>query len=207
MNVESFYAIHDLLSSLFARIAFPERPAESWEFKPPGPVSYAFDKVDLFKFQRELESCFAPLSDLETTNDTRTRAIEAITRMVELKFDTEFLKQLPLAMSMPLREAARTCQVSPPPDWPLAAYRLVGRDELAESAIDESEPLSKDGYRTVKDHLVCSFLSSQCTSNLYIYRARKETESHTTLSRRKRTRKYTMLMTYLQALRWTKMAF
>jgi anaphase-promoting complex subunit 1 len=155
VNLESFYAIHDMLSALFARIAFPEKASESMEFKAPGPVSYAFGKVDLFEFQRNLESCYTPLADMDPLQDTRKRAVRAISRMTMLKYGREFLQHLPLAIAMPLREAARTCQINPPQDWNRDALRFVGRNDLAGFADGDGEPFFKDGYRTVKDHLVC----------------------------------------------------
>lgn len=156
VNIESFYAIHDMMSAMFARIAFPEKPSETWEFAAPGPVSYAFGKYDMFKTQRDLESCYAPLADMDPTRDTRIRAIRAVCQIGNLWYMPEFLRYLPLAIAMPLREAIRTCQISPPADWVAEAYKFVGRNDLAQGAVSEGETFFKDGYRSMKDHLVGS---------------------------------------------------
>jgi hypothetical protein len=74
--------------------------------------------------------------------------------MSKSSVDPGFINRLPLGLAAPLREAARTCQLSPPSEWPLAAYRAIGRNDLATCATDAPDMLFNDGYRTVKDYIV-----------------------------------------------------
>jgi anaphase-promoting complex subunit 1 len=61
---------------------------------------------------------------------------------------------LPLGIAAPLREAARTCQLAPPGNWPLEAYRLIGRNDLATSALKNPDTFISDGYKTRKEFIV-----------------------------------------------------
>lgn len=80
--------------------------------------------------------------------------------MVMSRLGPEFLDRLPLGIAAPLREAARTCQLAPPGDWPLTAYRAIGRNDLAASASDAPDLLYSDGYKPVKDFIVSHSVSS-----------------------------------------------
>lgn len=64
------------------------------------------------------------------------------------------MDRLPFGLAVPLREVARTCQLSPAGDWPIAAYKLIGRNDLAEGMSNQPDPLTNHGYRSVRDHLV-----------------------------------------------------
>ena len=66
----------------------------------------------------------------------------------------DLLHLLPLGISAPLREAARTCQLAPPGNWPLDAYRAIGRNDLAASATENPDMLYSDGYRSRKEFIV-----------------------------------------------------
>ena len=64
------------------------------------------------------------------------------------------LEHLPFGLAVPLREAARTAQLSPAGDWPVAAYRIIGREDLAEGMSNPPDPLASREYGSVKDFLV-----------------------------------------------------
>lgn len=91
-----------------------------------------------------------------------------------------FLSRLPLGLAAPIREAMRTCQMAPPSDWPLEAYKAVGRDDVAASAsaggnggtkgsggdggMEGSGGGGKDGYLGVREFIVRSCLSFSFSS-------------------------------------------
>jgi hypothetical protein len=75
------------------------------------------------------------------------------------KIGPDLLRHLPLGISSPLREAMRTGQLSPSGEWPIGAYQLIGRDDLAEGVGSSAEHMNNGGYKTVKQWLVGSFAS------------------------------------------------
>lgn len=99
---------------------------------------------------------YSTLGDPKIT-DTRTRAEIVIQLMVHHKIGPDLLRHLPLGISSPLREAIRTGQLSPSGEWPIGAYQLIGRDDLAEGVGSSAEHMNNGGYKTVKEWLVCSF--------------------------------------------------
>lgn len=120
--------------------------------------SCAFGRIDPLGTLSKLTSLYKCLADSAEPSGQR-RAENAILRMVELRIGPEFLNRLPLGVLSPIREAARTCQLAPPSDWPLEAYRVVGRNDVAASASQAPELLFGDGYRSVKDFIVGGFES------------------------------------------------
>ncbi|KAJ0979367.1 hypothetical protein J5N97_014841 [Dioscorea zingiberensis] len=69
---------------------------------------------------------------------TRTREEVTVLAMVAERFGRQQLDLLPVGVSLPLRHALDKCRESPPPDWPAAAYVLVGREDLAMSHFSSS---------------------------------------------------------------------
>ena len=63
------------------------------------------------------------------------------------------LEHLPIGLAAPLREAARTCQLSPAADWPGTVFKLIGRNDLAEG-ISAPEMLYSHGYKSMKENFV-----------------------------------------------------
>ena len=62
--------------------------------------------------------------------------------MVKLSFTLDDVDDLPFGIAIPIREALRICQMNPPSAWPLAAYELLGRKDLAKMAVlDDDGPL------------------------------------------------------------------
>lgn len=102
----------------------------------------------------QLTELYMSLADNRTPS-TQKRAENAMALMVQS--DPAPSKRLPLGVAAPLREAARTCQLAPPGDWPLEIYRAIGRNDLAASATNAPDMLFNDRlYRPVKDYLVSS---------------------------------------------------
>ncbi|GLI61806.1 hypothetical protein VaNZ11_004311, partial [Volvox africanus] len=46
-------------------------------------------------------------------------------------WDAGSLGRLPPGVALPLREAFQRCRASPPPGWPVQAYALIGREDIA----------------------------------------------------------------------------
>lgn len=85
--------------------------------------------------------------------ESQQRAENAVLQMVTAT-SSKLLDALPMGIAAPLREAARTCQLAPPGNWPVSAYRAIGRNDLAACGSDEHDMLFNDGYRPVKDFIV-----------------------------------------------------
>jgi anaphase-promoting complex subunit 1 len=117
--------------------------------------AFAYGRLDPLSSLYHLTSIYRCLAD-NTVPQTQKRAENAMLLMVTSRLGPEFLDRLPIGLAAPLREAARTCQLAPPADWPLAAYSAIGRNDLAASAGDTLDMLFSDGYKTVKHFLVCS---------------------------------------------------
>ncbi|KAJ6524495.1 hypothetical protein B0H19DRAFT_972018 [Mycena capillaripes] len=114
--------------------------------------SFAFGRIDPLGTLSKLTTLYKCLAD-SAEPSSQKRAENTILRMVELRIGPEFLNRLPLGVLSPIREAARTCQLAPPSDWPLEAYRVVGRNDVAASASQAPDLLFGDGYRSVKDFI------------------------------------------------------
>lgn len=117
--------------------------------------SFAYGRSDPLTALQQLTPIYKSLADNVVSSSSK-RAENAIYALVTSQVSQEFLDRLPLGISAPLREAARTCQLAPPPDWPLAAYEAIGRDDVAASASRPPDMLLSDGYGSVKDFLVRS---------------------------------------------------
>ncbi|BGP35109.1 Anaphase-promoting complex subunit 1 [Rhodotorula toruloides] len=64
----------------------------------------------------------------------------------ELRWTVEDLDGLTFAVVLPLREAIRSCQLDPPDNWPVEAYNLIRRTDLARQhgAAQRAAPASRD---------------------------------------------------------------
>ncbi|EIN05861.1 hypothetical protein PUNSTDRAFT_106906 [Punctularia strigosozonata HHB-11173 SS5] len=114
--------------------------------------SGALGRVDVFRPLRHLAAVFAALAD-RSVPDVGKRTQHAMQVLMRHGTGAETLDGLPLGLVAPLREAARTCQFSPPANWPAEGYKLIGRNDLAEGTSAPPELLFNDGYRSIKDHL------------------------------------------------------
>lgn len=132
---------------------------------------FAFGRTDPLAATRYLVSVFSELSEGSVT-DTRKRAENAISKMVKQAYGRsaiDTLEHLPIGLAAPLREAARTCQLSPVADWPGAVFQLIGRNDLAEG-ISAPELLYSHGYKSVKENFVSDDLASFNTYLLVLHR-------------------------------------
>ena len=115
--------------------------------------SYSYGRLMPLKTLYRLTSIYRCLSD-ENPPEAQKKAENAIHWMVNSSIEPDFVDRLPLGIAAPIREAARTCQLSPPSNWSLAAYRTIGRNDLAACATDAPDILFNDGYRTLKEYIV-----------------------------------------------------
>lgn len=144
----------DISSALYSRLAQPEYHSRLLETLASRPnQSFVLGKIEPHASLREFTQLFSMLSDTNQS-DSRKRSEMTVQLMVGYQYGLDFLNLLPLSISAPLREAARTCQLGPPRAWPVSAYEFVGRSDLTESGKVTEDLTFNDGYRTVKDHLV-----------------------------------------------------
>ncbi|KAF8885664.1 hypothetical protein BD779DRAFT_1533052 [Infundibulicybe gibba] len=142
----------DLAAILYGKLHNPEWKMPSLDVAERFQIqiSYPFGRPDATWLEL-LESLYSSLADGEVPQSQK-RAENTISLLVKLKLENGFLNRLPLGVAAPLREAARTCQLAPPGDWPLAAYRAICRDDLAASASDSQSMLFRAGYRSLKEY-------------------------------------------------------
>ena len=147
----------DVLAALCARLSQPEsRSALLENAAGREPFTYAFGRRETHPVLRELTYLFTTFSDYNEP-DGRKRAESTVLMMTTNHFGPDYLNLLPLSLSAPLREAARTCQIGPPSNWPTHAYEFVGRSDLTESGKVKGDLVFNDGYRSAKEHLVSTF--------------------------------------------------
>lgn len=115
--------------------------------------AFAYGRLDPLRALYHLTGIYRCLSD-NTVKETQKRAENAVYLMVTSALGPGFVKHLPIGIAAPLMEALRTCQMAPPGDWPLAAYRAIGRNDLAASGSEIPDMLFSDGYRSMKDFFV-----------------------------------------------------
>ncbi|KAF5376038.1 hypothetical protein D9615_007761 [Tricholomella constricta] len=147
----------DISAILYGRISHPDWQvpwhdthdmAIGFGIKP----AFAFGRLDPLSSLQHLTNAYRCLAD-SSVAETQKRAENAMFMMVTARLGPEFLNRLPIGIAAPLREAARTCQLAPPGDWPLAAYRAIGRNDLAASADEAPDLLFSDGYKPVKEFI------------------------------------------------------
>ncbi|EMD33332.1 hypothetical protein CERSUDRAFT_142277 [Gelatoporia subvermispora B] len=147
----------DALVILYGRINNPD-----WSLPPPSSAAfatvfkltgaYAFGRVEPLARLVKLTGVYMQLADPAVT-DTRKRAENALIAMLRSNIGPDYLRSLPLGIAAPLREATRTCQMSPAGDWPMVAYQMIGRHDLAEVLGSDNNVYSTYGYRSVKEYI------------------------------------------------------
>lgn len=151
----------DISAILYGRISNPEwkvpwfdalELASRFRIQP----SFAYGSMDPLESMKRLTWVYMKLADPNVKQNIK-RAENAVKQMVVTAIGEEFIGRLPLGIAAPLREAIRTCQLAPPPDWPPDAYRVISRDDVAASAGSPPDLMSKSGYRSVKEYLVSFF--------------------------------------------------
>ncbi|KIP09445.1 hypothetical protein PHLGIDRAFT_102877 [Phlebiopsis gigantea 11061_1 CR5-6] len=149
----------DVFALLYGKIGNPDLKVaerDSWEDLLPKDKrpSFVFGLLDPCAQQNRLLQLYCNIG--EPRADTRRRAEYGLRVMVRENYEST-LDRLPLGPAAPLREVLRTCQLSPASDWPIPAYQLVGRNDLAEGLSKSPEPLHMSGYRSVKDYILPTF--------------------------------------------------
>ncbi|KAH9859030.1 hypothetical protein C2E23DRAFT_717409 [Lenzites betulinus] len=127
-------------------------------------ASYAFGRVDPLQRTSIMTALCKILTDTQREGkilDTRSRAVSALQFMDFLKFKLGGLQLLPLGVAAPIREALRTCQLSPGGDWSMTAYRLITRNDLAEGFNAKPAVAVNNGYRSVREFLVSGSCAMQ----------------------------------------------
>ncbi|KAL0039031.1 hypothetical protein WJX77_005730 [Trebouxia sp. C0004] len=71
-------------------------------------------------------------------------AQKLVLAMVDREWTLPDLDTLPLGVALPLREALQRCRAKAPSGWPLAAYVLIGRDDIA-ATVQASVALPPEG--------------------------------------------------------------
>jgi anaphase-promoting complex subunit 1 len=114
--------------------------------------SLEYGLCDPLQHLHELSLLFNTISDPKVP-ESQKRAENVIFKMITQN-TADLFYLLSLGVSAPLREAARTCQLVPPGNWPLDAYRAIGRNDLAASATQNPDLFYSDGYRSRRDFIV-----------------------------------------------------
>lgn len=153
----------DMAAILYGRISNPDwkfpayetsRLAAMFDIQP----SYAFGKVEPLSSLQRLTTAYLCLSDGSITSAQKRAemTIETLVRMWgTAKKGHLFLDSLPLGIAAPLREAIRTCQLSPPPYWQPEHYELIGRRDLAFSVAMVQPVISQPGiYQSAETYIV-----------------------------------------------------
>jgi anaphase-promoting complex subunit 1 len=122
-------------------------------------ASFEYGRLEPLGSLYLLTRIYMSLAD-ENVKETQKRADNALHMMVKAGMGIGFIDNLPLGVAAPLREAVRTCQLSPPGEWPVAAYRIIGRNDLAAGASHTPDMLFNDGYKSMKDCIVSVFTIS-----------------------------------------------
>ncbi|KLO17751.1 hypothetical protein SCHPADRAFT_994092 [Schizopora paradoxa] len=145
---------HDISASLFSRLASPEGSVGLTKLLSDrtAPRFTYFQNEPPHRLMKTIAELFDTLCDTKF-KESRKRAEETILKLAQMHCSSDFLNLLPISIAIPLREAARTCQVGPPASWPLMAYEFVGRNDLTEASLATGDILFNDGYRSMKDHL------------------------------------------------------
>ena len=151
----------DMSAVLYGRINNPD-----WNFPLPDThkmaqifkltPSYIYGHEEPLVNHRQLSSVYMCLAD-NRVPETRKRAENALNQMVRCHLGLDNLRNMPLGIAAPLREACRTCQLSPGGDWPVSAYQLIGRNDLAEGLSTTPDLLYSYGYHSKKDYIVRTF--------------------------------------------------
>ncbi|PCH43928.1 hypothetical protein WOLCODRAFT_104419 [Wolfiporia cocos MD-104 SS10] len=161
----------DVSAILYGRINNPEwnvpliessKIAQSFKIG----ASFAYGHAEPLMYLRQFSDVYAALAD-NTVTDCRKRAEDALQVMVKTQIGSEVLRWLPLGIAAPLREACRTCQLSPSGTWSVNAYYLIGRHDLAEVLSPYSETAQSRGYRPVKDFILPSGPRKSIREHIY----------------------------------------
>ncbi|KAF9150117.1 Anaphase-promoting complex subunit 1 [Linnemannia schmuckeri] len=120
-----FKWIVDMVTRPQETSVFPTLEALS-SIREPDPGLSLIPATVPCELTRKVTTFYAALMDGETGDQSAVRAI------VEERFSTTQLDQLPFGISVPLREALWKCRNNPPPGMDSYALSFIGRNDLAE---------------------------------------------------------------------------
>lgn len=148
----------DLSAVLYGRISTPDWKVPWHDVQhiiSRFSITPAFDYgvIDPLRELHELTLLYNTLSDSKVP-ECRKRAENTVYRLVTQNHGRDIIPDLPLGIASPLLEAARTCQLAPPGNWPFEAYKTIGRNDLATSAIQTQDVLVTGGYKARKEFIV-----------------------------------------------------
>lgn len=121
------------------------------------PCSFPFGIIEHSPLLRELAPIFIGLL-YPGANNYQKKAEASVKQLAMSGFSSDILGHISMGLTAPLKEALRSCQLSPPNDWPLFIYDFVGRKDLTASVKEFNDPIFYDGYRSMADRLVCIIL-------------------------------------------------
>ncbi|KAJ4490696.1 hypothetical protein J3R30DRAFT_122797 [Lentinula aciculospora] len=174
----------DISAILYGRISNPEwkvpwfdalELAARFRIHP----SYAYGTIDPLESMKKLTVAYMHLADPDVKRSSK-RAENAVRQMVNKGINEEFIARLPLGIAAPLREAIRTCQLTPPLDWSQEAYKMISRDDVAASANASPAMILTNGYRSAKEYLTSTRLRKTIGQITSEARAASLGESETT---------------------------
>ncbi|KIY45780.1 hypothetical protein FISHEDRAFT_8253, partial [Fistulina hepatica ATCC 64428] len=145
----------DIAAMLYSRISNPEWTLPAHDILGMSvrfgvSPSLIYGRVEPLPNIRRLYSIYKRLADASIP--TGKRAENAVGYMAELGVDESFIDRLALGVAAPIREAMRTCQLSPPSYWRVSAYRAIGRNDLSASCGEEMQFMG-GGYRPIKEFI------------------------------------------------------
>ncbi|KAI5990454.1 hypothetical protein EDD15DRAFT_2452542 [Pisolithus albus] len=159
----------DMTAVLYGRLSNPEwkflpyespRLASLFEIQP----SFAFGNAEPLLTLQRVTTAYLCLAG-DSVASTQRRAELTVETLIEMwgtaKKGLLFLDGLPLGIAAPLREAIRTCQLSPPGNWRSEHYELVGRRDLAFSVAKVQPVHFQQGlYQSPETYVARSVLNS-----------------------------------------------
>lgn len=122
-------------------------------------ASFAYGITEPLVNLRQLTAIYMCLADNKVA-ESRKRAENALHLLIKTQMRPDAMRYLPVGIAAPIREAARTCQLSPGGDWPTSAYQFIGRNDLAEGLSPTSNLINSHGYRSVKNYIVSAVASA-----------------------------------------------
>lgn len=153
----------DMAAILYGRISNPDwrfpsyetpRLASLFDIQP----SFAFGNGEPLLSLQRLTTAYLCLADngVASTHKRAELTVETLVRTWgTAKRGLFFLDSLPLGIAAPLREAIRTCQLSPPSHWHSEHYELIGRRDLAFSVAKVQPVNFQQGvYRSAETYMV-----------------------------------------------------
>lgn len=121
------FDVYDLLYSMFSK----DFSSHSLSSLLPSMNSIHLEDTSLNLTIPRIKSLLYVFSKFSPSSDNLSIAQRVTEALVKTKIGSSEIELLPLAVSIPIKEALRSCQLNPPNKWSVEAYRLADRPELA----------------------------------------------------------------------------